>query len=76
MNLNELAKEISRLEGGKKELSIAQIKEVIKCMGVVLCRFYQADNHKEFVSVVAKIVRIGRPTKNGEKHVKKAKKKK
>lgn len=36
MNLNELAKEISKLEGGKKELSIAQIKEVIKCLSIVL----------------------------------------
>lgn len=30
MNLNELAKEVSKREGGKQNLSIAQIKEVIR----------------------------------------------
>lgn len=34
MNLNELAKEISKHEGLKKETDIAQIKEVL----FVLCR--------------------------------------
>jgi hypothetical protein len=36
MNLNDLAKEVALLEGGKQNLSIAQIKEVIKCVGMVL----------------------------------------
>jgi len=35
MNLNELAKRISQLEGKKKSLNIAQIKEVIKSLGIV-----------------------------------------
>lgn len=30
MNLNEIAKEIADLEAGKKEVNIAQIKEVMK----------------------------------------------
>lgn len=30
MNKNDLAKEIAEREGGKKSLSIAQIKEVLK----------------------------------------------
>jgi hypothetical protein len=35
VNLNELAKEISKLEGGRQNLSIAQIKEVVKCLSIV-----------------------------------------
>lgn len=30
INVNELARRVSELEGGKEELSIAQIKEVIR----------------------------------------------
>ncbi len=36
MNLNELAKEVAMLEGKEQELSIAQIKEVMHCLGYVL----------------------------------------
>lgn len=35
-NMNDLAMRVSKLEGGKKPLSIAQIKEVIKCLALVL----------------------------------------
>jgi hypothetical protein len=33
VNLNELAKEVSKIEGGKTSLSIAQIKEVLDTAG-------------------------------------------
>jgi len=36
MDLNELARSIARVEGKKQELSIAQIKEVLSCLGFVL----------------------------------------
>lgn len=36
MNLNELAKIVTKKEGGKKEISIAQVKEVIKHVSVVM----------------------------------------
>lgn len=36
MNLNQLAKEISKLEGGAHDLSIAQIKEVLACFACVM----------------------------------------
>lgn len=36
MNLNELAREISKLEGKKVPVNIAQIKEVLRCFGKVL----------------------------------------
>jgi hypothetical protein len=31
INQNKLAREVSLMEEGKKEVSIAQIKEIIKC---------------------------------------------
>lgn len=37
MNLNELAREVTLREGLKKSISIAQVKEVIRCLGDVLC---------------------------------------
>lgn len=36
MNLNELARKIAKKEGKKKELTIAQVKEVIKLIGIEL----------------------------------------
>lgn len=38
MNLNDLAREVSVLEKGKKELSIAEIKEVIKCICIIMAK--------------------------------------
>ena len=35
MNMNTLAQDIAKLESGKKELSIAQIKEVLKCLAII-----------------------------------------
>ncbi len=66
MNLNELAKEVSALEGGKKNLSIAQIKEVIRCIGVI---FYYKIPAIEVDEVVLKMIL------SGERQVEKAKKK-
>jgi len=36
MNLNELAKKISDIEGGKHNLNIAEIKEVLAKLGLIL----------------------------------------
>lgn len=35
MNLNQLAKRLSLLEGKKKQIDIAQIKELLACMGSI-----------------------------------------
>ncbi len=35
MNLNQLAKTLSMLEGKKKKIDIAQIKEILACMGTI-----------------------------------------
>lgn len=46
MNLNDLAVEIADLEGKKTDISIAQIKEVLLCLGKVLVKqqpYEQAD---------------------------------
>lgn len=53
MNLNELAQEISKLEGKKVQVNIAQIKEVLKCLGAVLT---DMETH-EALLVLAKLVR-------------------
>jgi hypothetical protein len=36
MNLNELAKAICKEEGGAVNLSIAQVKQVLRCLGGLL----------------------------------------
>lgn len=41
MNLSELAKAVSEKEGGKKQLNIGEIREVLRCLGDVL---YENDN--------------------------------
>lgn len=33
MNMALISQEIAKREGGKKQLSIAQIKEVLRCLG-------------------------------------------
>jgi hypothetical protein len=39
LDLNELAEEVAKLEGGKVEVNIAQVKEVLHCLGQVLARY-------------------------------------
>lgn len=46
VNLNNLAGEIAKIEGGHQNLSIAQIKEVMKCYHKVL-KPILADKEKE-----------------------------
>jgi hypothetical protein len=55
MNLNDLAKEVARLEGGEQNLTIAQIKEVIHCVGMVLA---ELDSLQASV-LVAKMIAKG-----------------
>lgn len=33
MNMTLIAQEVAKREGGKKQLSIAQIREVLRCLG-------------------------------------------
>ena len=44
-NWNDLAKEISIVEGKKKEVNIAQIKEVMKCFWVVFAKYPLEVSH-------------------------------
>ena len=37
MKVNDFAVEVSKKEGGKKEQSIAQIKETLRCANDLLC---------------------------------------
>lgn len=60
MNLSELAKEISRLEGGKKEMSIAQIKEVVKSLSVIFYRLNgDSRNPPSLDPLITKLLRNG-----------------
>lgn len=52
-NLNLLAREIADLEGGKQNLSIAQIKEVLSCLGTIL----RSMDTKSAFSTIAKLVK-------------------
>jgi len=38
MNQNEVAVEVAKMEGGKEEQSIAQIKETIRCYNALILR--------------------------------------
>lgn len=53
MNLNDLAREIAELEGGKQNLSIAQIKEVVRCLGDILHEMHVQD----FTATIAKLAK-------------------
>lgn len=52
MNLNELAQRIAQKEAGKKNISIAQIKEVLRCFGDVLL---ERQDDLEFLEICSKI---------------------
>lgn len=41
VNWNEIAREVAALEGGKVNVNIAQIKEVLRCFRIVLWRRYK-----------------------------------
>lgn len=56
MNLNELAKEICKIEGGKKNLPIAQVKEVLKSLGSLLGTL-PGD---EAMALIQKIIKAGK----------------
>ena len=55
MNLNQLAVRLSELEGKKQQVDIAQIKEVLKCLGVVLSGLSASESFE----TVSKLVERG-----------------
>lgn len=55
-NLNELALRVAEYEGGKKNLSIAQIKEVIACIGAV---FAWDMSSEEVLQTVSRMIKRG-----------------
>jgi hypothetical protein len=52
MNLNQLAKEITKIEGGRVNLSIAQVKEVMRCLGDVA---YKIGDDMAFLEICSKL---------------------
>jgi hypothetical protein len=51
MNLNDLAKHISQLEGKKKSLNVAQIKEVIHVLGKIFNEVGIVESVKLFLKI-------------------------
>jgi len=56
MTLNELAIQISKFEGKKKQVNIAQIKEIIK----VLCGILASISFYQFVRLALEIRKSGK----------------
>lgn len=55
MNLNELAREVCSIEEGEMNLSIAQVKEVLHCLGVILAELPSL----EALELCAKLIKAG-----------------
>lgn len=55
MNLNELARAVCKIEGGKTEVNIAQVKDVLNALGQVLAEMPPYET----LQVFAKLVKIG-----------------
>ncbi len=53
MNLNELAKKISVVEGGKHNLNIGEIKQVVRCLGLVLKTLSPGEALKVFLRIIS-----------------------
>ena len=60
MNLNYLARLIAQLEGKKKATDIAQIKEVLSCLGEAL----RSVGPTEMVDAVNRIIKQPAPLKS------------
>lgn len=63
VNWNEIAREVAAHEGGKVNLSIAQVKEVLRCFRIVLWRRYK-DSALQWMGFIydlaARVSREGR----------------
>lgn len=58
-DLNELARKIAAKEGGKKQVNIAQIKEVMRCHMMLLARDHTDEEILEVVKFYRKQVDAG-----------------
>jgi len=54
INLNSMAKVITLNEGGKENVSIAQVKEIIKLTLEYLADEWDDDNENEVINVIKK----------------------
>lgn len=54
LNLNLLAQEVAAMEGKKKQVNIAQIKEIIKCTFAILGRHWVAGNENAVIDKIKK----------------------
>lgn len=66
MNLNQLAKAITDLEGKNVLLSIAQVKEVLLCLGKVLAKMHPVEQADLVSKLIARGARRLGMIKNSE----------
>lgn len=66
MNLNQLAKAITDLEGKNVLLSIAQVKEVLLCLGKVLAKMHPVEQTDLVSKLIARGARRLGMVKNSE----------
>ncbi len=59
LTMNDLAVEVARLEGGKQQLNIAQIKETLRCLADLMAVSDDAEMlFKRYVNQRREIIRI------------------
>lgn len=59
MNLNTLAVQITKLEGKKTEVNIAQVKEVLSCLGYILNKAETEVGLSESSAIYDKLIAAG-----------------
>lgn len=52
MKLHKAAIKVSEIEGGKINLSIAEIKEVLKCVGIILANDWMYDSEDTYYRMI------------------------
>lgn len=57
MNMNQLAKEICKKEGKKKQINIAQVKEILGCLSDILLDRFIEDGMQIYLELVKTGVR-------------------
>jgi hypothetical protein len=67
LNLNDLARDISKLEGGKVNLPIAQIKEVLSWTLYLLGKHMARGGYEAVIEILAKCQKFYRNSKRRER---------
>jgi len=55
INMNLMAEEITAFEGKKKQVNIAQVKEVLKIALGILGRHWNSGNEEEVIALIKRV---------------------